>query len=215
MGNRCQRSAWQETFLGVLIVALSMTGAALGQSTSPATPQSQTTSPSPSSPQAQPQTQPSPESVADAARKAKTDKGKSKARKVYTDEDLPTGGHSISVVGEEHAAGDTSRPAKNSGAKSGASEAAKQEQFWRGRARRIRDQMDAADREIAALKEDIKKNGAGGFDTSSGLQKNVIYVNDKNGQVTQLEKRKSELEKEMDQLMEEGRKAGASPSWFR
>jgi hypothetical protein len=211
MGNCCQRSAWQETFFGVLMVTLSMTGAALGQSPSQATPQSQTTTPSSTSPQAQP----SQESVADAARKAKTDKGKSKARKVYTDEDLPAAGHAISVVGEESAAGDASRPAKNSDAKSGASEAAKQEQYWRGRARRIRDQMDAVDREIAALKEDIKKNGAGGFDTSTGLQKNVIYVNDKNGQVSELEKKKAELEKEMDQLMEEGRKAGASPSWFR
>lgn len=207
MGNNNQRSELPKTFLRVLVVAWMMGGAALGRA------QSQTSSPSPTPPQAQPQQNQN--SLGDAARKAKTGKGKSKARKVYTDEDLPRADHSISVVGQ---AGEASPQAENSEAKSASSEAAadaKKEEYWRGKARKIRDQMEAMDQEIVKLKEDIKKNGASGFDASSGLQQNVIYVDDKNARLKELEKKRENLDAQMDQLMEEGRKAGASPSWFR
>ena len=205
MGNSCRRSALREKLSSLLVAALLMMGMALGQSQP--TPQPQTP------PQAKPQQ--NQDSLGDAARKAKTDKGKSKAHKVYTDEDLPTGGHSVSVVGQATPTEDGSLQAKNSDRKSESNEAAKQEEYWRGRARKIREQMDAVDQEIARLKEDIKKNGSSGFDAASGLQKNVIYIVDKNAQLQRLEKKKADLEKEMDQLGEEGRKAGASPSWFR
>ena len=209
MGNSCRRSALREKLSSLLVAALLMTGMVLGQS------QSQSTPPSQTSPQAQPLPQQNQGSLGDTARKAKTDKGKSKAHKVYTDEDLPTGGHSVSVVGQATPTEDSSLQAKNSDRKSESNEAAKQEEYWRGRARKIREQMDAVDQEIARLKEDIKKNGSSGFDAASGLQKNVIYIVDKNAQLQRLEKKKADLEKEMDQLGEKGRKAGASPSWFR
>ncbi len=199
-----------EKHLRLLVVMLFAAGtaAAQAQSQTAASP-SQTTSGSQAAPQA------NQESVGDAARKAKADKGKSKARKVYTDEDLPTAGHTISVVGDANASGDASRQAENSEVKSGSSDAAKQEQYWRGRAQKIREQMNALDEQIAKLKDDIKKNGASGFDASSGLQKNVIYVDDKNARLQRMEQKRAELDKQMDQLQEEGRKAGASPSWFR
>jgi chaperonin cofactor prefoldin len=205
MWTNRQGSGLPKTFLRVSIVAWMMGGLALGRA------QAQTGPPTP--PQAQPQQ--NQDSLGDAARKAKTGKGKSKARKVYTDENLPAADHSISVVGQ---AGEDSPQAKNSEAKSASSEAsadAKKEDFWRGKARKIRDQMEAMDQEIVKLKEDIKKNGASGFDASSGYQKNVIYVDDKNARLKELEKKRETLDVQMDQLMEEGRKAGASPSWFR
>jgi outer membrane murein-binding lipoprotein Lpp len=47
------------------------------------------------------------------------------------------------------------------------------------------------------------------------MKNNVAYIEDRNGQVKELEKRKADLEKKLDQLAEQGRKAGADPAWFR
>jgi len=75
--------------------------------------------------------------------------------------------------------------------------------------------MAATDQQIEKVKEEIKKYGNGGFDPQTGLGKNVIYVDDRQSQLTRLEKQRADLDKQMDQLQEEGRKAGAQPSWFR
>ncbi len=53
------------------------------------------------------------------------------------------------------------------------------------------------------------------LDPASGLSQDVIYVTDRSAQVKQLEKKKADLQKQMDDLAEEGRKAGADPGWFR
>jgi chaperonin cofactor prefoldin len=75
--------------------------------------------------------------------------------------------------------------------------------------------MAAVDREITKVKDDIKKYGNVGFDPSTGLGENVIYVEDRNSNLKDLQKKKEGLEKQMDALQEAGRKAGAPPSWFR
>ena len=89
------------------------------------------------------------------------------------------------------------------------------EGYWRGKARDLLDQIAATEQHIAKLKDDIKKYGAGGFDVTTGMKNNVAYIDDRNGQVQELEKRKADLEKKLDQLAEAGRKAGAEPAWFR
>jgi predicted lipid-binding transport protein (Tim44 family) len=168
---------------------------------------------SPQSQQSQSQAQPEQktDSVADAAKKAQKDKPK--AKKVFTEDDLSgkTGG--VSVVGDANAAAKSNTPGtKPSG---DASKSVRDEEYWRGRASQIKEQMAAADEAIKNLKEEIKKNGAAGFDAQSGLKDNVIYVDDRNARLKQLEQRRSDLDKQMDLLQEEGRKAGAEPSWFR
>jgi len=40
------------------------------------------------------------------------------------------------------------------------------------------------------LKDDIKKYGTGGFDVTTGMKKNVAYIEDRNGQMKELEKEK-------------------------
>jgi chaperonin cofactor prefoldin len=91
----------------------------------------------------------------------------------------------------------------------------REEAYWRSRARGLLSQMAAVDQQIEKVKEEIKKYGNGGFDPSTGLGKNVIYVDDRQSQLTRLQKQRSDLDKQMDQLQEEGRKAGAQPAWFR
>jgi hypothetical protein len=75
--------------------------------------------------------------------------------------------------------------------------------------------MVATDEAIKNLQEEIKKNGATGFDAQSGLKQNVIYVDDRNARLKQLEQRRQDLDKQMDLLQEEGRKASADSAWFR
>ena len=169
---------------------------------------------------AEPQAQQGDQSLGDAARKARADKNKSAPAKVYTQDDLshlPSDG--VSVVGEKASTTTDSPDSTSSGAEprmgNPTNSADTEEAYWRGETRKLQDQMAAVDREIAKVKDDIKKYGNGGFDTSTGLNEGVIYVQDRNSKLKYLEKKKEGLEKQMDALQEAGRKAGASPSWFR
>jgi hypothetical protein len=172
---------------------------------------------------APPQSQPSApqqDSVGEAARKAKAKKANAQPeKKVYTDEDLSRMRGTISVVGQAGSgsanstgSGDYGGPGKKSGASNSED---KQEAFWRGRARPIRDKMAAIDQKMEQLRKEIDKSGGSGFDASSGLKQNVIYIHDRNGELKDLEQKKQELQNQLDQLAEEGRKAGALPAWFR
>jgi hypothetical protein len=166
--------------------------------------------------QAQPE-QKKAEPAADAAKKS--EKEKPKTKKVYTEEDLSSmRGNGVSVVGDETPAGaGTAGTKKADGkAKTGAAPMSGQdEEYWRGKAHAILDQIAATDQEIAKTKDEIKKYGPDGFDATSGLKNNIIYIDNRSSKVQQLEKRKADLEKKLDQLQEEGRKAGAEPAWFR
>ena len=89
------------------------------------------------------------------------------------------------------------------------------EEYWRGRAQEILDAIAQTDEQIAQKKEEIKKLGNGGFDVTTGLKSNVAYINDRNGQLKALEDHKLQLQKQLDDLADEGRKAGAPAAWFR
>jgi hypothetical protein len=196
----------------VLFVALGPAAFAFGQS-----PPQPSQSSQQSSSQAQSQPQQKDESAADAAKKAQ--KEKPKPKKVYTEEDLSSmHGSGVSVVGYETPAGGGAAGTKKADEKtkpgvvpmSGQDEA-----YWRGKARPLLDEIAVREQRIAKLKDDIKKYGAGGFDVTTGMKDNIAYIEDRNGQVQELEKRKRDLEKKLDELQEEGRKAGADASWFR
>jgi predicted lipid-binding transport protein (Tim44 family) len=168
-----------------------------------------------SSQQSQSQSQAQPEqkqdSVADAAKKAQKDKPK--AKKVFTEDDLSGKSGGVSVVGDANAAAKSN--VRGTQASGDASKSVRDEEYWRGRASQLKEQMAATDEAISNLKDEIKKNGATGFDAQTGLKNNVIYVDDRNARLKQLEQRRQDLDKQMDLLQEEGRKAGAEPSWFR
>ena len=203
-----RKSALPIHFLRLLLVVWWSAVAALGQS--------QSQSPT----QSQPQSHQKEESLADAARKARAKKGKSEPVKVYTEEDLSKlGSGSVSVVGQETPVAAASPESTKLGVIPEASDAAnsgqKDEEYWRGRARELLEQMAAVDQDISQVKDDIKKYGNAGFDPWSGLTRNVIYVDDRNSRLKKLEKQKADLVKKMDLLQEEGRKAGALPAWFR
>jgi chromosome segregation ATPase len=204
MKNRDRTS---KTVLWVGLALLAPAAFALAQSQSqPA----QSSSSSQSQPQSQPQRKD--DSAADAAKKPQKDKPKLK--RVYTEEDLSgLRGNGVSVVGDANAPARSNAPASQPSGD--ATKSVRDEEYWRGRASQIKEQMAAADEAIKNLQAEIKKNGATGFDAQSGLKQNVIYVDDRNARLKQLEQRRQDLDKQMDLLQEEGRKAGADSAWFR
>jgi len=152
------------------------------------------------------------DSKADTAKRTE----KPKVKKVYTEEDLSNMRGGVSVVGDSTPAAANPAGKKGAAGKAGAGVApmsGQDEKYWRGKAKEFLDEITAIDREIAKTKDEIKKYGADGFDAASRL--GVIYIDNRTSRVQQLEKRKSELEKKLDQLQEDGRKAGAAPEWFR
>jgi hypothetical protein len=173
----------------------------------------------PSQYQMQDQSAPAGDSLAEAARKAKAQKTKAAAPRVYTDDSVThLSGHGVSVVGDSNAQnGGEEQEAyqANDGGQAQAGAGASREQYWRGRARTIRDQMAQIDRQIDGLRAEIAKQGAVSVDPQSGYQSGVIYVTDRNAQIKQLEERKDGLQKQMDALEDEGRKDGADSGWFR
>jgi hypothetical protein len=208
-GRLCKMSFW--AFLAVLWAAAT----ALGQSQQETSQPSQRSS---SQTQSQMQTEPTKnEAGGDAAKKS--ERAKAKPKKVYTEEDLSgMRGNGVSVVGDEKPAGAGAAGTKKADGKTKAGVvpmSGQDEVYWRGKAHELLDQITATEQQIAKLKDDIKKYGAGGFDVTTGMKKNIAYIEDRNGQVKDLEKRKADLEKKLDQLEEQGRKAGAEPAWFR
>jgi hypothetical protein len=152
------------------------------------------------------------DSLAEAARKAKANKPAAAKGKVYTEDDLSgMKGPGVSVVGDAPNKGARrARPTDPDGDGGESSE-----EYWRGRARQFLDAIAQTEEQIGQKKEEIKKFGSGGFDVTTGMKDNIAYINDRNGQLKDLEKRKAGLEKQLDDLQDEGRKAGASPAWFR
>jgi len=202
---------YQKMFCGLLAMTWPL-AAAFSQS--PSSPQQ---SPSQqSSAQAQPATPGQPpqkeDSLAEAARKAKAKKPTAAKGKVYTEDDLSgMKGPGVSVVGEAPKKGaQRARPTDPNG-----DGGENNEEYWRGRAQEILGQIAAADEAMVRMKDDIKKYGNGGFDVTTGMKDNIAYINDRNGQLKDLEKSKVDLQKKLDELQDEGRKAGAPASWFR
>lgn len=152
------------------------------------------------------------DSVADAARKAKEKKAASAKGKVFTEEDLSgMKQDGVSVVGSET----TKRSSRVSAPEAKDADQPNGEEYWRGKAQPILEEMAKIDQRIAQLKEDIKKYGIGGVDVATGMKDGVAYVHDRNGQIEKLQKKKASLQKELEDLEEQGRKAGAQPAWFR
>ena len=164
----------------------------------------------------QDQSVPAAESLGEAARRARAQKMKSAAGapKVYTDDKLSQlSSHGVSVVGDGNSSGGSSSgesPFVSSGANPGGETAPggkNDEQYWRGRARAIHDQMAQCDQEISKLQDEIAKYGAVSVDPQSGAMQSIIYVNDRNAKIKQIEERKAGLQGQLDALEDEGRKA--------
>jgi hypothetical protein len=219
-GTICRRTGL--ALLPIAFLAFGPIPAALAQSQAaaaaqpPAQTQAQSQTSSQSQTTAQTDSSAQPQSLADAARQAKAQQNKPKAKRVYTEDNLSTIHGTISVVGDGSSRGstenDNSSEASNGSAPSSGN---KSEEYWRSRARAIKDQIASTDQQIADVKGEIAKQGATSFDPSAGLSQGVIVIHDRNAEVKQLEDRKRDLERQLDDLGDEARKAGADSGWTR
>jgi hypothetical protein len=139
-----------------------------------------------------------------------------KKKRVYTEEDLAGIKGGVSVVGDPNPVPNQAKAAQASEeATTGADSSKKDEKYWRDRAGQIHAEMDSLDQQMKDLQADIQKNGAAGFDAQKGLKDNVIYVDDKNARLQRMQKKRADLDQKLDELQEQGRKAGIPPSWVR
>ncbi len=222
---------------GILVVGLCLAPVAFGQAqTSASAPaqnsgQAQTSgeaakaaakdkAPASAEPQLQDQSAPQDQSLGAVARQAKAQKAKSEPAKVYTEDKLAgLSGRGVSSVGSGNSSGGATyggNSYNNAAASSGGGQSlGSNESYWRGRANGIRGQMAQLDAQIAGIREEIKKKGAVTVDPMSGASAGVIYIEDRNKQIQQVEAQKEKLQQSLDDLAEEGRKAGADSGWFR
>src|SRR6266436_267506 len=114
-------------------------------------------------------------------------------------------GPGVSVVGDPPKRGSRRAPPADPDDDNGTNT----EAYWRDRARQFLDAIAQTDEQIAQKKEEIRKFGSGGFDVTTGMKDNIAYINDRNAQLKQLETHKADLEKQFEELQDEGRKAGA------
>jgi hypothetical protein len=172
-----------------------------------------------SEPKMEDQSAPATESLGEAARRARAQKTQATKPKVYTDDSVTTlSGHGVSVVGVGNSGGGGASYSGNSGSGGGGGAqgaAGSQESYWRGRANEIRRQMAACDQKISEIQDEIAKHGAVSVDPMSGAQAGVIFVEDRNAQIKQVETQKEGFERQLEELAEEGRKTGADSGWFR
>ncbi|MFZ0035999.1 MAG: hypothetical protein WAK91_01160 [Candidatus Acidiferrales bacterium] len=215
--QECRRSGL--ALLALLLLLFWPAASANAQSAS--APPAQTPAPAQAAPQpgtSQTDTGNKPQSLGDAARAAKAQKDNSKAKRVYTGDDLAHIHGTISEVGSGTST-DSSPEGGNSGAYPGENEtqspSADKEAFWREKARVIKDQIAAVDQQIEQKKDEIAKAGPASMDPSTGLAQNVIIIHDRNAELKALQDRRQNLERQLDSLADQGRRAGADPGWFR
>ncbi len=227
-GTACARNMarYQKLLCGLLAITWPFAPAFAQASSSP---QQSSSSSQQSSTQAQTQSTAQPatpdpppqkeDSPAEAARKAKAKKPPPAKGKVYTEDDLSgMRGNGVSVVGEDKLAGAGGTGTKKADGKTKTGVvpmSGQDEEYWRGKSRALLDEITATDQEIAETKDEIKKYGTSGFDVTTGMKDNIAYIHDRNAELKELEKHKTDLEKKLDELQDEGRKAGAPASWFR
>jgi hypothetical protein len=161
---------------------------------------------------AQGQTQPAQAAptVADAARKTREErKADPKKPHVFTNDDLPTQGSGINVVGTESAPSAAGEPAP----------AGNQEALWRARFRTARGKLERDEQDLALLQRELGKAQVQYYpnDPQKQLIQSVTNqdINDKRAKITQKEQDVKNDQAAISDLEDQLRKSGGDPGWAR
>ena len=120
-------------------------------------------------------------------------KEKKKAKKVWTEEEISAVGGSISVVGDQHATNNSSRPPSSTSASDGRDKA-----YYRGQLAPLRQQIDDVEREIQEMK------------SAKGTVRENIEA-----QVQIREARREKIQKQINEIEEDARRHGIAPGDLR
>jgi hypothetical protein len=155
--------------------------------------------------QAAPSSTASPSATGDST---KDNAGGSSPKKVYTNDDLK-GMHDddISVIGNSG----QQKKTPNSTAKNGQRDQA----YWHNQAQKLRNQIADVDRQIAQFTASNPQNAAGEGPVNTTNGTNATYIGSQGNRLRNLQARKAALEKQLDELEEQARKAGVPPGWMR
>jgi hypothetical protein len=165
------------------------------------------------------------QSVADAARKAKEQKGDSqaqaKAPRVFDNDNIPTQG-GISAVGSTHT-GSSDESGKSSGSASGDAKAGgglsgKDEKGWRDLFKTLRHRQEQDEAELEIDQRELGVDNVQFYsDPVKGMQQGLTRsdINDKTAKIDEV-KRKIEADKQaISDAEEQLRAAGGDPGWAR
>jgi chromosome segregation ATPase len=162
--------------------------------------------------------------VADAARKARTEKQATpKAKKIYTDDDFASsknaGAQAPKAEGAASSATTDQAVPDQSAAKDGsASNDPKSEAFWRKRFQTVRDKLDQSEKELDILQRELNKDQLQYYnDPQKALMQQYDRkdINEKTSKVDARKKEVEDLKKQLSDMEEELRKAGGDPGWAR
>jgi chromosome segregation ATPase len=168
--------------------------------------------------------QQSSDAVADAARKARTEKQATpKPKKIYTDDDFASTKHPAAQgpKAEGAAPSATTDQAVNdqSAAKDGsASNDPKSEAFWRKRFQTLRDKLDQSEKELDILQRELNKDQLQYYNDPQKALMQQYDRKDINEKTSKIDARKKEIEdlkKKLSDMEDELRKAGGDPGWAR
>jgi chaperonin cofactor prefoldin len=89
--------------------------------------------------------------------------------------------------------------------------------YWRKRAKVLKDQIAAVDKQIEDLNQKIREKKGEGIMVGMGTYTPymVAGLNNLQSQISALQREKERLQKEYSDLEEEARKAGVMPGWLR
>ncbi len=148
------------------------------------------------------------QTIADIAKRESEKKKEKGQSKVITEQDLKTSGGKMTESKKSSAEEQKSDPSVSTGSSASKSSdlKGKDEAYWRNRKNKIKE-------ELAELEKKFKEvdDWLGANHTRNTLQSLAPYKNDREG----LQRNIDEKKKELKDLEEEARRAGAPPGWLR
>jgi hypothetical protein len=140
--------------------------------------------------------------------------------KHFTNEDLTTVTDSSLSGGDSSVSSNLPKGSKDNhtpSVRAASIEKGRDEQYWRKRARVLRDQIAAVDKEINDLNEKIRDKKGEGITVGMGTYSPYLVagLNNLQSKLSALQSEKERLQREYSDLEEEARKAGAMPGWLR
>jgi hypothetical protein len=162
--------------------------------------------------------------VADAARKARTEKQAApKPKRVYTDDDFasskppptrPAKVDGVTTSGATEQAATDATAAKDLPA----SNDPQSEAFWRKRFQAVRGKLDQTEKELDILQRELNKDQVQYYnDPQKALMQQYDRkdINEKTSKVDAKKKEIEDLKKQLTDMEDELRKAGGDPGWAR
>jgi len=162
------------------------------------------------------------DAVADAARKARSDKQTApKPKKVYTDDDFASSAKPATAAktdGSEQPAADQTTTNANGAKGVKPEDDPKSEAYWRKHFKDLRAKMDQAQTELDVLQRELDKDQVQYYtDPQKALmqQNNRSDINEKTAKVDAKKKEIDGYKQQLSDMEDAMRKAGGDPGWAR